>query len=80
MVDWLVAGNPKKYDVIGAFKELHTIDWRQSTNVQVGDFVYIYVSSPIQSLKFKCVANKVDLTEASIDDKKYHLSKEAYHA
>ena len=29
--EWIIAGNPDKYDVVGAFRELGTIDWTQSS-------------------------------------------------
>ena len=41
--EWIIACNPDKYDVIGAFHELGSIDWTQSANIVVGDIVYIYV-------------------------------------
>lgn len=74
--EWLISGNPKKYDVIHAFRELQRVDWRQSCNVQVGDIIYIYVSDNIQCIKFKCRANKVDIKIPDIDDSKYNRSGE----
>nr|MCR5092924.1 hypothetical protein [Lachnospiraceae bacterium] len=76
MTEWFVSCNPKKYDIMTAFRELGTIDWRQSTNVAAGDIVYIYVSGDIAAVKFKCKANKVDITAPDIDDSKYDLSGE----
>lgn len=76
MAEWLVSGNPRKYDVVGAFRELHKVDWKQTTNVQENDIVYIYVSADVQQVKFKCRANKVNLTIPDIDDNKYNISGE----
>lgn len=45
--EWIIACNPDKYDVIGAFHELGSIDWTQSANIVVGDIVYIYVDARI---------------------------------
>lgn len=50
MAEWIISGNPKKYDVIGAFRDLGTIDWGQSANMEVGDIVYIYVSGDIRQI------------------------------
>ena len=33
--EWIIACNPDKYDVIGAFHELGSIDWTQSANIVV---------------------------------------------
>ena len=74
--EWLIAGNPKKYDVINAFKDLKKVDWKQTTNVQVGDIVYIYVSDTVKAVKFKCKVNKVDLKNLEIEDQQYNISGE----
>lgn len=74
--EWIISGNPAKYDVIGAFHELGTVDWTQSSNVQVGDTVYIYVSNTIRNIKFKCVANAVDKVTPTIEDQKFNVSGE----
>lgn len=29
MTEWIISGNPKRYDVINAFRNLRTIDWTQ---------------------------------------------------
>lgn len=74
--EWIISGNPKKYDVIGAFHELGKVDWTQSANIQAGDIVYIYVSEDIQAIRFKCLANKVDLPNVEIEDQKFNISGE----
>lgn len=74
--EWVISGNPKKYDCINAFKDLKKVDWKQNTNVSVGDIVYLYISESEQNLKFKCKANKVDLEKRDIEDSKYDLSGE----
>lgn len=74
--EWIISGNPDKYDVIGAFRELGSIDWRQSVNVSVGDIVYIYVSNTVRAIKFKCKVNAVNKTVSTIDDNKFNRSGE----
>lgn len=74
--EWIISGNPDKYDVIGAFRELGSIDWGQSVNVSVGDIVYIYVSNTIRAIKFKCKVNAVNKTVSTIDDNKFNRSGE----
>lgn len=70
--EWIISGNPDKYDVIGAFRELGSIDWGQSVNVSVGDIVYIYVSNTVRAIKFKCKVNAVNKTVSTIDDNKFN--------
>ena len=74
--EWIISGNPDKYDVIGAFRELGSIDWGQSVNVSVGDIVYIYVSNTVRAIKFKCKVNAVNKTVLTIDDNKFNRSGE----
>lgn len=76
VTEWIISVNPKKYDVIGAFRALGKVDWKQSTNVSEGDIVYIYVSDSVQSIRFKCRANKVDIKVSDIDDKEFNVSGE----
>ena len=70
---WVIPCDPNFYDVEGAFKELGAVEWRQSTYVQAGDTVYIYVASPVKEIRFKCVAEETDLYgPAEIDDGRFY--------
>lgn len=74
--EWIIACNPDKYDVIGAFHELGSIDWTQSANIVVGDIVYIYVSNTVRTIKVKCKVNAVNKAVPTIDDSKFNKSYE----
>lgn len=74
--EWIIACNPDKYDVIGAFQELGSIDWTQSANIVVGDIVYIYVSNTVRTIKVKCKVNAVNKAVQTIDDSKFNKSDE----
>lgn len=79
MTNWIIPCNPKYYDVTNAFNDLNTIDWKQSNNkVEVGDYVYIYVSRPIQAIKYKCIVRKVLMDHIEIDDSKYVINGDNY--
>lgn len=52
------------------------MDWKQSTNVEEGDIVYIYVSEEEHAVRLKCYANKVNIEVPDIDDRKYDLTGE----
>lgn len=77
-MDWIIPGNLKYFDIIGAFNKLQNINWKQSSNVNAGDIVYIYVGKPISAIKFKCIALKVNLDKVSIDDSEFVIHGEAY--
>lgn len=76
---WIVPCNPSQYDVFGAFKQLKRVEWKQITNINVGDIVFIYISKPIQAIKYKCIATKVNLPSAGrIDDSKFVIDDTKY--
>lgn len=68
---------PYYYEVDRALETLKTIFWGQSRpikNIAVGDIVYIYESSPVQAIGWKCrvLAVNVPYEETSdIDDRKF---------
>ena len=78
MANWVIPCSTASYDVIGAFQTLKKLDWKQSTNVEVGSLVYIYVSAPISAIKFKCKAVEVNKTSVTIDDSEFVINGEAY--
>lgn len=76
MASWIIPCNPKYYDVFGAFRELKTVDWRQTVkNIEIGDIVYIYTGRPIQAITHKCVVLAIDIPYEAVDksDKKFNI-------
>lgn len=59
--DWIIPANPKYYDVIQAFEKKEIIDWKQSSDIRVGDMIYMYVGAPYSALMYKCKAVEVDI-------------------
>jgi hypothetical protein len=79
MTEWVIPCNVKKeYDVVGAFSKLKKINWKQSTNIEVGDVVYVYAGDPIKSILYKCIVNKVNIDEPDIDDSEFTLNNANY--
>lgn len=58
---WLIPGNPKYYDIPGNFKVGKTTIWKQSTKINIGDTVYLYVTSPVKAVKYKCTVIQVNI-------------------
>ena len=52
--EWIVPANPKYYDVIHCFDDKEIINWKQSSNIQIGDIVYLYVAAPYSAILFQC--------------------------
>lgn len=59
--EWIIPANPKYYDVDAAFKRNKTISWKQSSNLKVGDIIYLYMASPISAIKYKCIVEDVNI-------------------
>lgn len=59
--EWIVPANPKYYDVTGAFNGNDTITWKQSSNIIVGDTIYLYVAAPYSAIMYKCTAVETDI-------------------
>ena len=78
MTEWIITCNINAYNVEGAFDKLDTIDWKQSTYVEKGDIVYIYVGAPMSAIRYKCEAMEVELPEATIDDSEFVLDGSSY--
>ena len=78
MTEWIITCNINVYNVEGAFDKLDTIDWKQSTYVEKGDIVYIYVGAPMSAIRYKCEAMEVELPEATIDDSEFVLDGSSY--
>lgn len=58
---WLIPANPNYYDIINAFAYDDTIIWKQSSDINVGDIVYIYVTKPYSKILYKTLAVEVNI-------------------
>ena len=50
---WILSANPNYFDHAGAFHQYGHIDWKQTRNYSVGDIVYVYVTKPISTIRYK---------------------------
>ena len=77
---WLISANGKMYDHASSFAHHGSIDWRQgNVKYSVGDIVYIYCTSPIQRIRYRCKIRELNKTSNQIrDDKQYWFKKEEY--
>lgn len=72
MTQWIIPANPNRYRLEDVLRELPHVDWRQHYNIQIGDIVYMYCSSPISQIKYKMRVTAINLTaEQSTADREY---------
>lgn len=73
-VEWIIPANPRYYDVEEDFKKSSFIDWKQSSNVRVGDTVYLYMGAPVSAILYKLKAIEVDIPY-HYEDKFLHMDR-----
>lgn len=66
--DWIIPANPKYFDVVGAFEASNIVTWKQSSDIHVGDMIYMYVAAPYSSIMYRCKAMEVDIPWQYSDD------------
>ncbi len=59
--EWIIPANPKFYDILHAFDNAETIQWKQSGNMKAGDTVFMYVAAPVSAILYKCRVTKADI-------------------
>lgn len=59
--EWIVPANPKYYDIINCFNDTDTIIWNQSTNIHVGDIIYLYAARPYSAILYQCEVLEVNI-------------------
>lgn len=72
--EWIIPANPKYYDVINCFNDTDTTIWKQSSNINPGDIVYLYVAAPYSAILYKCEAVEVNIPY-DYKDKNISMSK-----
>ena len=59
--EWLIPSNPKYYDIVHAFDETDTIDWKQGAGIKKGDVVFLYIGAPISAVLYKCKVTETNI-------------------
>lgn len=79
-MNWLISANGKMYDHASSFAHFGEIDWRQgNVKYNAGDIVYIYCTTPIQKIRYKCLVTALNKNSTQIrNDKEYWLNQEEY--
>lgn len=70
ITQWLIPANPKFYDVEAGLGESPdgTVLWKQSSDIRVGDTVYMYVAAPVSAIRYKFAAQEVNIPWAYKDE------------
>ena len=71
---WLTPANPTYFDIVHAFDHQDEIIWKQSTHIEVGDIVYMYVASPYSYIMYKTEVTQINIPY-HFKDKKLRIDK-----
>lgn len=78
---WIVPARPESMEIaIDSFRRIGLTAWYKSYNFEVGDIVYLYVSSPIKEVQYKCRVTDTNyyLPEDSDDDRNKSRIKDSF--
>jgi 5-methylcytosine-specific restriction protein A len=78
MTHWIIPCNPNYFDIIGLFHNQRLLNYNQTTDVNVGDVVYLYVGRPYSEILFECRVLEVNMPTCYIDDKQFVLDGKTY--
>lgn len=74
--NWLVPANAHYYDPLQFFSGKNVITYKQSSDVRIGDTVYIYAGMPIGAILYRCRAVKVNIPANEIDQYQIRTTRE----
>ncbi|MGV3010173.1 MmcQ/YjbR family DNA-binding protein [Streptococcus thoraltensis] len=58
---WVIPANPKYYNIDAEFVENPEILWTQKASIKAGDWVLIYMTSPIKAIRYACKVLETDI-------------------
>ena len=59
--EWIIPANPKYFDIVHAFDNTDTINWKQGAGIKKSDSVFIYVAAPVSAVLYKCKVLETDI-------------------
>ena len=78
MDSWIFISSPKRFRMDDWLKANQFIEFVQNNNVQVGDYIYLYTTAPVQKIEYKLIVDKINIPyEYGIDDYDYSLEPES---
>ena len=78
---WIVPSNDNTFRIGDAVKSQDgLVDWRQSNNFAVGDIVFIYISKPYHSIRYRMEVIKVKIEDGDqYDQERFWTDKDTYY-
>ncbi len=79
---WIVPSNDSTFRIADAIEaQGGVVDWRQSNNYAIGDIVFVYISKPYHSIRYKMEVIKVNIDEDyHFDQERFWKDKDTYYS
>ena len=58
---WIIPANPKSYDLDTLFEGMKDVLWKQSSRVQPGDLVFMYITAPVSAVRYQCIVTETEI-------------------
>ena len=67
---WIVPANPRWFDLEEILRpdDAGTFLFKQSSSIEIGDTVYLYVAAPVSAIKYRCEAVEVNIPDDYQDE------------
>ncbi|MGT2832572.1 MmcQ/YjbR family DNA-binding protein [Streptococcus halotolerans] len=66
---WVIPANPKYYNIDAEFSQSPEILWTQKASIKTGDWVLIYMTSPIKAIRYACKVLETNIDQKENEDK-----------
>ena len=74
MQNWIFITSPLSFKMDKCLSEFGFVDFRQRNKLSVSDIVYIYVSSPVQGIKYKMIVERMNIPyEDTLDQSPFYV-------
>ena len=75
---WIFPCNPKYFDIAKHFETNDVVCFKRKGTTRNGDIAYIYISSTLKQLKYKCIIVDEDVQEPLLSQHKYVIKDDPY--
>ena len=65
---WVIPANPRLFDIDAEFAENKVVYWTQKGKIKKGDLVAIYVTAPVQAIRYVCRCLEAQLEQTDDPD------------
>lgn len=73
---WVLPINIKKCDIVSLLRTTDTLVWKAKKKFAKDDIVYLYLASPIQEIRYRCVCINENVSSEILENYAYAKERE----